>query len=593
SSSSAVMQSIVSHLSRRALSGPGRKSATHDPFASLARRARGIDVLRDPRTNRGQAFTLRERQVLNIHGLLPPSVKTQESQLERIRYNLQRYEDPLNKYIYLMSLQDRNERLFYRYLSESVEEAMPLIYTPTVGLACQKFGHIFRRPRGLYITIFDKDNIDKILRNWPENDIRAIVVTDGERILGLGDLGTNGMGIPVGKLSLYTALAGVNPSNCLPIALDVGCNRKELVSDSMYSGLRMPRVRGAEYDEFIDAFMQAVVRTYGRSCLVQFEDFGNANAFRFLEKYRYDYCVFNDDIQGTASVAVAGLLAAVRLTKKRVSDNVFLFQGAGEANIGIAKLILEAMQEEGMQREEGLKKIFMVDSKGLITKTRSGLSGHKQEFAKDLPDTPSLLECVRLVKPTGIIGAAAVPGTFTPELLQEMGQLNDRPIVFALSNPTSQAECTAEEAYKHTGGRAIFASGSPFGPVKLDNGTVLYPGQGNNAYIFPGVALAIVACGIRPITDKVFLRAAQTLAGLVTDQHLAEGRLYPPLADIQAVSLEIAVKVAEHALRHGLAGIGQAPPDLPAYISDRVYRTDYPDIVPEPYDWPADHCKAV
>lgn len=573
------------------MSGPGRKSAGHDPFTSLARRARGIDVLRDPRTNRGQAFTLRERQLLNIHGLLPPSVKTQESQLDRIRYNLDRYKDPLNKYIYLMSLQDRNERLFYRYLAESVEEAMPLIYTPTVGLACQKFGHIFRRPRGLYITIFDKDNIERILRNWPETDIRAIVVTDGERILGLGDLGTNGMGIPVGKLSLYTALAGVNPSTCLPIALDVGCNRKELVSDPMYSGLRMPRVRGEQYDEFVDAFMRAVVKTYGRSCLIQFEDFGNANAFRFLEKYRYDYCVFNDDIQGTASVAVAGLLAAVRVTKKRVSENVFLFQGAGEANIGIANLILEAMREEGTPREEGLKKIFMVDSKGLITKTRTGLSGHKQEFAKELPDTQSLLECVRLVKPTGIIGAAAVPNAFTPELLREMGRLNDKPIIFALSNPTSQAECTAEEAYKYTDGRAVFASGSPFGPVTLDNGTVLYPGQGNNAYIFPGVALAIVTCGIRPITDKVFLRAAQTLAGLVTDAHLAEGRLYPPLSDIQSVSLEIAVKVAEHALRHGLAGIGQAPADLRGYIADRVYRTEYPEIVPEPYQWPSNHAK--
>ena len=551
------------------------------------RSRRGIDLLRNPITNRGTAFGLKERQLLGIHGLLPPAVLNIDQQRQRILATLEKCPDDLARYVTLTSLQERNEKLFYKVVTSDVEYCMPLIYTPTVGLACQKYGSVFRRPRGLYITIHDKDYIDRIFANWPLENIKAICVTDGERILGLGDLGAYGMGIPVGKLSLYTALAGVQPSQCLPIHLDVGTNNPKLLSDYLYLGLRHKRVTGDRYDEFIDTFMKAVVNRYGPNTLIQFEDFANKNAFRFLEKYRHNYCTFNDDIQGTASVAVAGVIASMRITKTKISDNTYLFYGAGEASIGIAHLLAMAMVEEGTSKEEALGKIFMVDSKGLITKGRTApVVGEKVDFLKDLPPTTNLLDIVKLVKPTAIIGAAAVPKTFTPEVLTEMGKMNQRPIVFALSNPTSQAECTAEEAYKYTEGRAVFASGSPFDKVSI-NGKTFYPGQGNNSYIFPGVALAVVCCGIRPIKDDVFLQAAQCLAEQVTPENLDEGRVYPPLSEIRNVSLKIATHVAQKAYRAGTANYYPEPEDKKEFIKRHIYHVDdYEVYVPEPYKFP-------
>lgn len=550
---------------------------------------RGIDYLRDPRLNKGMAFTLKERQMLGIHGLLPPVFKSQDEQLHLVLQNINRYKDTLNQYIYLMSLQDRNERLFYRTLCEHVEQMMPIVYTPTVGLACQKYGLIYRRPRGLFITVHDAGHIYDVLCNWPEQNVKAIVITDGERILGLGDLGAYGMGIPVGKLALYTALAGIKPQQTLPIVLDVGTDNEHHLADPLYIGLRQKRVRGKVYDDLIDEFMKAVVERYGQHCLIQFEDFGNQNAFRLLEKYKNQYCTFNDDIQGTASVAVAGIFASLRITGKKLGDNKFLFQGAGEASIGIASLLVMAMEAEGLSRVNALSKIWMVDSKGLITKDRpAGSLGHKKDFAQDHKPMNSLEEIVREIKPTAIIGAAAIGGVFTERLLKDMASFNEKPIIFALSNPTSKAECTAEQAYNATEGRCVFASGSPFDPVTW-KGKTLYPGQGNNSYIFPGVALGVVACEIGTISDQIFLLAAQALAELVTQQHLNEGRVYPPLDTIRECSVKIATKVAEYAYKNDVAAFFPEPSDKEAFIRSHMYDYNYPDALPVTYNWPDKH----
>ncbi|XP_037533085.1 NADP-dependent malic enzyme [Nematolebias whitei] len=553
---------------------------------------RGYDVTRTPHLNKGLAFSLDERLQLGIHGLLPPCFNSQDVQLLRVLKNYDMTRDDLDRYVFLMGLQDRNEKLFYRFITSDVERFMPIIYTPTVGLACQQYGLIFRRPRGLFITIHDRGHIASILQNWPEKDIKAVCVTDGERILGLGDLGCHGMGIPVGKLALYTACGGMSPQQCLPVTLDVGTDNEALLKDPLYIGLRHKRVRGQAYDDLLDEFMKAVSDRYGMDCLIQFEDFANVNAFRLLSKYRSKYCTFNDDIQGTAAVAVAGLLAALRITRSKMCDHTIVFQGAGEAAMGIAELITMAMKKEGLTEEESLKKIWMVDSKGLVVKGRDHLTHEKEKFAHEHPQMKRLEDVVRELKPTAIIGVAAVAGAFSEQIIRDMASFNERPIIFALSNPTSKAECTAEQCYAFTEGRAIFASGSPFDPVTLPDGRKLYPGQGNNAYIFPGVGLGVTACTLRHITEDIFLTAAEALAQLVTEKDLTEGRLYPPLSSIRDVSLKLAVKIMEYAYEHNMATLRPEPSDKEAYVHSICYSTDYDDFAVDSYRWPED-CMAV
>ncbi|KAM9267736.1 NADP-dependent malic enzyme [Cariama cristata] len=552
---------------------------------------RGYEVLRDPHLNKGMAFTLEERQQLNIHGLLPPCFLGQDAQVYNILKNFERLTSDLDRYILLMSLQDRNEKLFYKVLTSDIERFMPIVYTPTVGLACQQYGLAFRRPRGLFITIHDRGHIATMLKSWPENIVKAIVVTDGERILGLGDLGCYGMGIPVGKLALYTACGGVKPHECLPVMLDVGTDNEALLKDPLYIGLRHKRIRGQAYDDLLDEFMEAVTSRYGMNCLIQFEDFANANAFRLLHKYRNKYCTFNDDIQGTASVAVAGLLAALRITKNRLSDHTVLFQGAGEAALGIANLIVMAMEKEGVSKDAAIKRIWMVDSKGLIVKGRASLTSEKERFAHEHGEMKNLEDIVKDIKPSVLIGVAAIGGAFTKQILQDMAALNKRPIIFALSNPTSKAECTAEQCYKYTEGRGVFASGSPFDPVTLPSGQTLYPGQGNNSYVFPGVALGVISCGVKHIGEDVFLTTAEVIAQQVSEENLQEGRLYPPLVTIQDVSLKIAVRIAEEAYRNNTASTYPQPKDLEAFIRAQVYSTDYNSFVADSYTWPEEVMK--
>jgi len=528
---------------------------------------RGLDVLRDPILNRGTAFTEAERDTLGLRGLLPPHVHTQAEQAERFLVTFRKLADPLDKFIALNALHDRNEDLFFSILVDHIDEMQPIVYTPIVGLACQKFGQIFQRPRGMFISIRDRGNIAKVLRNWPYQ-AGIIVVTDGERILGLGDLGAHGMGIPVGKLSLYTACAGIHPTQCLPVILDVGCNNDDVRNDPFYVGLRQKRVTGAEYDAFIEEFVSAAQEVFP-GVVIQWEDFANHNAFRLLENYRDRVSSFNDDIQGTAAVALAGIFSALRITGQPLTDQRVLFLGAGEAATGIADLIVSAMVAQGVAPDQARRNCWLVDSKGLVVKSRKDLAHHKLNYAHDHPPVADFLDAVRKLKPTAIIGVSAVGGTFTREIIEEMAKLNERPIIFALSNPTSQSECTAEEAYRWSGGRVLFACGSPFDPVTV-HGQTFVPRQGNNSYIFPGIGLGAIACKAKVITDDMFMKSAHTLAHLVTESDLAQGSLYPALPRIREVSAQIAAAVA--AAAHNTKSAGRArPADLLQDIEAQMY----------------------
>jgi len=533
---------------------------------------RGIQMLQDPRLNKGTAFTEAERDAFGMRGLLPPRTLTMADQLARVLANFRHKSTDLDRYINLIGLQDRNETLFYRLLLDNIEMMLPIVYTPTVGEACKQFGHIYRRPRGLYISIRDRGRIAQLHQNWKEERVSIVVGTDGERILGLGDLGTYGMGIPIGKLALYSTCAGVHPRECLPITLDVGTNNQELLADPLYTGILEPRVRGPAYDEFLEEFVMAVQDIFP-DAVIQFEDFATRNAIELLYRYRERVCCFNDDIQGTGGVTLAGLLAVNRITHGTLGEQCLLFYGAGSAATGIADLIADRMTEDGLTLDEARHRIWFVDSKGLVVHSREDLAPHKRRYAHEHTPLQDLSAIVEATRPSALIGVSGQAREFTESVVRTMARLNDRPVIFALSNPTSKAECTAEESYQWTDGRAIYASGSPFEPVEFA-GRTLIPAQGNNAYVFPGVGLGVIASRARFVTDAMFAAAARTLAGQVSDELLDQGCLLPPFNQIREVSLEIAAAVAEVAFASDLARIDR-PDDLRAHIQSLMYQPVY------------------
>lgn len=539
-------------------------------------RKSGHSLLRDPRHNKGLAFSEAERDAHYLRGLLPPVIASQELQEKKLMHNLRQYTVPLQRYIAMMDLQERNERLFYKLLIDNVEELLPVVYTPVVGEACQKFGSIYRRPQGLYISLKDKGKVLEVLKNWPERSIQVIVVTDGERILGLGDLGCQGMGIPVGKLSLYTALGGVRPSACLPITIDVGTNNETLLNDEYYIGLRQRRATGEEYHELLQEFMTAVKQNYGEKVLVQFEDFANHNAFDLLAKYSKSHLVFNDDIQGTASVVLAGLLASLKVVGGTLADHTYLFLGAGEAGTGIAELIaLEMSKHTDTPVDDCRKKIWLVDSKGLLVESRKeSLQHFKKPFAHEHEPMKTLLEAVQSIKPTVLIGTSGVGRTFTKEVIEAMASFNEKPVIFSLSNPTSHSECTAEEAYTWSKGTAVFASGSPFDPVEYEGKTYV-PGQSNNAYVFPGFGLGVVISGAIRVHDDMLLAASEALAEQVSQENFDKGLIFPPFTNIRKISANIAAKVAAKAYDLGLASRLPRPDDLVKYAESCMYTPLY------------------
>lgn len=525
----------------------------------------GQRLLECPLLNKGSAFTKQERRELDLLGLLPPHVALMDEQLDRAYENYCRQQTDLERYDFLASLHDRNEVLFYRLLQTHIREMSPIVYTPTVGLACQRYSHIYRRPRGLYIAYPNKDEMDSILAHAPSAaDTRVIVVTDGERILGLGDLGVGGMGIPVGKLALYTLCAGIHPATTLPIVLDVGTENEELREDPLYLGWHHPRVRGALYDEFIESFVQAVKRAFPH-VLLQWEDFAKDNARRLLYRYQHQLCTFNDDIQGTGAVTLAGLLAAVAVTGSRLSAQRIVILGAGSAATGIAEQIIAAMMLDGLAEEQARTTIWLVDRHGLVHMGRDDLDEAKRLYAQPWKrgtaasgEAPRLDEVVREVHPTALIGTAAEAGAFTDMMVREMAAHVARPIIFPLSNPTAKCEAVPADLVEWTEGRALIATGSPFTDVTYRGRTITI-GQCNNMFIFPGMGLGVTASGASVVTQEMFVAAAKALSGCSPALRDPTASLYPPVEAVREVSRRVAVAVAQEALR---AGIAAAPCSL-------------------------------
>jgi len=560
-----------------------------DPRRPLRITFRGRSLLGRALYNKDAAFTHEERDWFGLHGLLPSHVLTLEEQLSLELEHVRRKEDALERYIGLAALQDRNETLFYRLLAENLEEFLPIVYTPTVGRACQEYSHILRRPRGLWITPGDTGRVPELLRNAAQQEVRLVVVTDNERILGLGDQGAGGMGIPVGKLAIYTAGAGIYPALTLPISLDVGTDNEALLADPIYAGWRHPRLRGPAYDAFIDAFVAGVKSVFPRAIL-QWEDFKQHTAIRILDRYVDVLPSFNDDIQGTASVIVAGILAGLRHLGQPLRGQRFVFFGAGAAATGIARLVRAALVAAGAPQDEVRRSLALIDSKGLLGLDRPGLDADKHEFALGpaelatfgLATGADLLSVVRAVRPTILIGTTATPSTFTEPVLRAMAEGCRNPIVFPLSNPTSRTEATPSQVLAWTDGRALVATGSPFDPVVVDGRPRLI-GQANNAFIFPGVGLAAIVAGARQVSDTQFLVAAHTLAGLVTAERLAEGALYPPIRDLRSVSREIAVEVVRSfGTVDGLplAAGDQGRADAEAAVDESIWWPEYPAYEP-------------
>jgi len=537
---------------------------------------RGIDLLLDPALNKSTGFTDAERQTLGLIGLVPDVTEPEDLQLRRVMQQLGHKNTDLDRYIYLVNLLDHDETLFYRTIMSDPARFLPIVYDPTIGEACLKFGHIFRSPRGMYLPITRRGHVKEVLRNWPVKDVRFICVTDGGRILGLGDLGANGMGIPIGKLQLYTAAAGVPPEGLMPMYLDAGTNNEQYLNDPLYLGLRRTRPSTEDLYSFVDEFVEAVQKVFPKCC-IHFEDWTGADAVHLLERYRDNYSVYNDDVQGTAGITLAGMINATKLKGTQLKDENYLFLGAGSAAIGLANLLCSALVSQGMTIKDARSRVHMFDINGLLESSRSDLADFQLPYAHQHAPTKDFAAAIQSIKPTTIIGVSTVGGAFTKRVVEAMAMINKRPVIMALSNPTEHAECTPEQAYTWSKGRAIYAAGVQFPPVHL-NGKTFLPGQANNFYIFPAIGLAIYATHAKRVTDEMFIEAAAAVADQVPEALMKQGLIYPLQANILETEIKTAVRVAKLVFDSGLAQVDR-PSDVEAFVRRQVYKPEYKKLI--------------
>ena len=533
---------------------------------------RGIELLQDPSLNKSTAFTESERQSLGIVGLVPDVTETEDLQLSRVMMQLGHKSTDLDRYIYLINLLDHNETLFYRTVMSDPARFLPIVYDPTIGEACLKFGHIYRQPRGMYLSMTRRGKVKEILKNWPQKEIRFICVTDGGRILGLGDLGANGMGIPIGKLQLYTACAGVPPQYLLPMYLDAGTNNEQYLHDPLYLGMRKTRASTEALYSFVDEFVEAVQEVFPKCC-IHFEDWTGTDAVHLLQRYRDKYCVYNDDVQGTAGITLAGMINATKLKGTKLKDEKYLFLGAGSAGIGLANLLCSALVAQGLTLKEAQSRVYMFDINGLLESTRTDLVDFQKLYAHQHAPTRDFVAAIESIKPTTIIGVSTIGGAFNQKVVEAMSRVNDRPVILALSNPTEHAECTPEQAYTWSKGKAIYAAGVQFEPVHY-NGQTFIPGQANNFYVFPAVGMAIFATQAKRVTDQMFIEAGQAVADQVPSELLNQGLLYPLQSNILEIEIQTAARVAKLVFDSGLARV-ERPNDMVAFIRAHVYKPGY------------------
>jgi len=533
---------------------------------------RGIELLQDPALNKSTAFTEAEKQAFGIVGLVPDMTESEDLQLSRVNMQLSHKTTDLDRYIYLVNLLDHNETLFYRTVMSDPARFLPIVYDPTIGEACLKFGHIYRQTRGMYLSITRRGKVKEVLKNWPQKDVRFICVTDGGRILGLGDLGANGAGIPIGKLQLYTACAGVAPQYLLPMYLDAGTNNEQYLHDPLYLGMRKTRPTTEELYSFVDEFVEAVQEVFPKCC-IHFEDWTGVDAVHLLERYRDKYCVYNDDVQGTAGITLTGMINAAKLKGTKLKDEKYLFLGAGSAGIGLANLLCSALVLQGLSLKKAQSRVYMFDVNGLLESTRTDLVDFQKPYAHKHAPTRDFVTAIESIKPTTIIGVSTVGGAFNQKVIEAMSRINERPVVLALSNPTEKAECTPEQAYTWSKGKAIYAAGVQFAPVHY-NGQTFLPGQANNFYIFPAVGMAIFATQAKRVTDEMFIEAGQAVADQVPNELLKQGLLYPLQSNILEIEIQTAARVAKLVFDSGLARV-ERPKDMVAFIRKHVYTPDY------------------
>ncbi|MDE7548133.1 NAD-dependent malic enzyme [Acetobacter fabarum] len=535
---------------------------------------RGTALLNNALLNKGTAFTETERREYGLEGLLPTQVETLDRQVERIHRHLEAKPSNLERYIYLSGLRDQNQTLFYRVLMSNPAQFVPIVYAPTLAAVCQQFSHIYRRPRGMYISLDMRGRIRDVLRNWPTDNVRFLCVTTGGRILGLGDIGVNGMGIPIGKLDLYTACGAVPPEVLLPVQLDIGTTNSALRADPLYLGLRREPPPQEELDGFVEEFMSAVKDIFPNCCL-HFEDWKGTDALHYLDKYRSTALCYNDDIQGTAAVTLAGLITALKIKNEALAQQRFLFLGAGSSGLGTADMLVSALKQEGISEQDAIERITLMDVNGLLETSRTDPSAQQKRYAKPMPPSRDLLATIKAIKPTVLIGVSTCGGAFTQDVVETMSTLNERPIIFPLSLPQKNAECTAEQAYEWSQGRALFAAGLQFPKVEM-NGRTFYPGQANNFYIFPALGLAVYATCPKYITDDMVIETARALADQVDPAARERGRLFPPQSDILEVSVTSAARIAEFIFDQGTATV-ERPKDIRAWIEGLTYSPHYAD----------------